>query len=94
MTKKKNKEAKDHPEENFFEVLAASSQDYSYQSEPDSLKTNITEDAIQEARTTAIITILLVVVAAMLVGILMLRGLEALKNAAPVNQTTYAGTPK
>jgi hypothetical protein len=88
MTKTNRKSKTEQSDENFFEVLAASPPAYDYlpYAQPDELA--IQSETVPNPKTTAVITILLVLIAAILISVLIVRGLEALKSYDPLTAIT------
>jgi hypothetical protein len=94
MTGKNRNLQGDDNEENFYEALGAAEQRYQFhEPEVDRDELYYQSSATRDAKITAIITIALVVLVAVLLSIFLLSGLQTVKDNMPSNATTHATAP-
>jgi hypothetical protein len=94
MTRKNRNLPRDEKEENFYEALGVAAQSYRFhEPEVDRDEMYYRSSATHEAKVTAIITIALVALVAVILSVFLLSGLQTVKDNMPSNTTTSAAAP-
>jgi hypothetical protein len=94
MTRKNRNLQRDDSEENFYEALGVARQHYQFhEPEVDRDELYYQSSATRDAKITAIITIALVTLVAVVLSAFLLSGLQTIKDNMPSNATTSATAP-